>query len=65
MREGRPFCLTFFKPLKFGVSVFLRATNTLPNNNSLVFVAVCGEEMSLGVLFGYTIFIGLKHAPSL
>ena len=59
MLEGRLLCLTFFKLLKFGLSVFVRATNTRPNKNSLAFVAVCGEEMSLGVLFGYTVFIGV------
>ena len=43
MREGRPFCPTFCEPLKFGLSVFIRATNTMPNNNCLAYVAVCGE----------------------
>ena len=57
MREGRLSCPTFFEPFKILSKCVRLSTNTRFNKNSLAFVAVCGEEMSFGILFGYTVYI--------
>ena len=57
MCEGRPFLPDILRTIKIRSKCVCPSTNTPPNKNSLAFVAVCGEEMSVGVLFGYTVYI--------